>query len=1296
MKRLLSALFLTVIFVAISLAQTTSGRLSGTVQGPDGAVPGATVTATDNATGKATTVTADESGNFVIPQLEFGTYTVVVSSAGFSTFTAQQVKIDVGREYTLEPKLVVGDVSANVTVVAGADVVTSTSAQVTNTVSPQQILTLPLITRNPLELTRLQAGTASNPFQGTSINGLRTTFTNITRDGINIQDNFIRTNATDFAPGRPSVDDTGEFTISTSNQEADQGSGGAQIRVVTPRGGKDFHGALFAYNRNSRFQANDFFRNRSSNPDLNTKPAFRNRNQFGGKVSGPMPVPHFGEGGPIFEKNKGFFFFAYDRIINPVSGLFTRTILTPSARSGAFNFTRAAAGSPITTGNIICPSGAAGSICTIPNILAFAQSQGFANIPSAIDPTIQSRVISQLPATGNFTQVGDQLNTTGYQLSRQQNQNRKTYTTRLDLDATEKDSINGVFSYTHEVNLRPDVDANGFGPTPDVEQTATGKTFVMAYRRIISGNIVNEARGGLFTNVVPFQRTGNVPSTFLGGAVGNLITNPQDTFLSQGRNTKSINYQDNVDYILGKHSLKFGGQLQFFKVNSYNDALTVPVQSIGTNSINAANNNTFATSNFANVGGAANTSLISTTQLGTANNLLALLGGLVNGVTQSFNTVSQTSGFQPIRQFQPFRYSNHSVYLADRWTAARGLTLSLGLRYELFPALRLKNGLALEPVIKDLNNPIPSLLDPNGSYTFVGTNIGKPGIYYKNDYNNFAPSIGVAYSPRFESGIGRFLVGAEGKTVVRGGFSVVYGNDSIVTSINNTLSSAATGNTGLGRTGSAAVNNIPGSGTTQLNDRLSNPATTVNPPPFVFPRSFLQNNTAQFGNFGAVSAINPKLQIPRVEQYSAGFQREFFGNTALEIRYVGSRSKNLARGVDLNQVDIFNNGFLADFNRAAANLALPGATTAFCSPTTVTGCQALSIFQSGAGAAGRLGVGTGGLSATTFNNALRNGTPADLAISFITNGVNNAPTVASPTNKPFVNFLANPGTGIIEYFTNDGYYNYNSAQIEIRRRFTQGLYLQANYTFSKNLTNAVGTSQALFEPFLDNNNRGKDYQRADYDQTHVFNFNGIYQLPFGKGKMFLNDGGLVDRVFGGFELSGIVSWSSGAPITFVDTRGTLNRAGRSGRQTANSTLTAQQLRGLGGIFEANGNIYFIDPSIINAATGRASEGYIAPGLNSNAAFPGQVFFNVNPGQTGSLPRAILNGPKYFNANVALLKNIRFTETTRLQLRAEAFNLLNNVNFFNNTQFANINSTSFGQVGGAFDPRILQFAARFEF
>ncbi len=1297
MNKLLS-LVLTMLFsVIITLGQTPTGSLSGVVSSSDGVLPGASVEVKFNSTGKTQTAVSDDSGAFAFVQLQPGEYTVTITSKGFKTFIANDVKIDIGREYSLNRTLEIGTVQESVTVTAGADVITSTSAQITSVVSPQQILSLPLITRNPLNLTTLQAGVQSNPFQNTSINGQRTTATNITRDGISINDPFIRTNATDFAPGRPSVDDTGEFTISTSNQESDSGSGGAQITLVTPRGTNQFHGALFAFNRNSAFEANNFFRNRTpTNPDgsqatVAKAPPFRNRNQYGGKVGGPVPVPHFGEGGPVFDRNKGFFFFAYESVKDPRSAIGTRTVLTPSAIAGNFNFTRAAAGNPVSSGGLSCPSGAAGSTCTVTNLLAFARAQGLSGIPTAIDPVIQARILAITPA-GNTNTLGDGLNTTGFLTNRASNQTLDTYTFRGDADLTEKDSVSGTFSYNREDNLRPDVDVATTGLTPNTTQFSANEQITLSYRRIISNNIVNEFRWGRFKNDVVFDRISDNPSFLLQTPAttsttlsGGLITNIEDIFQDQGRLNRVTTFADNFNWIVGKHSLKFGGQYQKYEVASFNDAFIIPGYNIGLNSFTGS----LASTNFANVGGTG--SLISTAQLGTANNLLALLGGILNRGTQSFNQEDIASPFAPVRQLAPFTNWNHAVFASDRWSVTNGLTVSFGVRWELFPPLRLDNGLALEPVITDPNNPTASLLGGNGSFNVIGTNVGQAFRFYNFDKNNFAPSVGVAWSPNFESGIGRFIFGSGGKSVIRGGYSEAYFNDSIITTLNNTLTSGGTGNFGLGR---STLTSIGPTGTNEINDRASGNLTPVVAPTgtILLPRTFLQNNTSTQGFFGNAGAIDPNLQNPSTKQYSVGYQREFFGNTAIEVRYVGTSSNNLARGVNLNEIDVVSNGFLDDFRRAQSNFGLTG--TAFCNPATVTGCQALALFRNTATGTPPLRVGTG-VSTATFNSNLQLGTAADLAQLFVANNLNNHPTVASPNNVPFVRFYQNPNIGQIEFFTNDGSYNYNSLQFEVRRRFSKGLYLQGNYTFSKNLTDTIGTSQNNFEPFLQNNNRNLDKQRADFDQTHTINFNGIYQLPFGKGKPFWNEGSLLDKFVGGWELSGLFQWGTGSPITFVDGLGTLNRGTFAGRQTPLSSLSNAQIRALTGVFEQNGRIYFINPSIINP-NGRASEGPINATNPLSTPFAGQVFFNVPAGSTSGIGRTLINGPRTYNVNTAVLKNIRFGETIRVQLRGEAFNLFNNTNFFNNTQFSNIRSTTFGQITSSGAARILQFAFRFEF
>ncbi|HKP69709.1 MAG TPA: carboxypeptidase-like regulatory domain-containing protein, partial [Pyrinomonadaceae bacterium] len=717
MKRFLTA-FLLVGFVAVAaFAQGTTGGLSGTVSGPDGALPGATVLVTDTKTGKEITVTTNEEGFYNVPQLEFGTYTVRITANGFKTLVANELKVDVGRVANLSPTLEIGDVSAEVVVTAGADIVTADTAQVSNTVSPQQILSLPLLARNPLALTGLQAGVSANSAQLTTINGMRTTFTNITRDGINIQDTFIRSNATDFAPGRPSVDDTGEFTIVTSNQEADQGYGGAQIRLVTPRGTKDFHGALFAYNRNSAFAANTFFNNRAGRylptdsevvagrqvaGTPRTPKPFRNRNQFGGKASWKLPVPGFGEGVPQIYWDKAYFFFAYEGIRDPVTATATRTILSESARAGTFTYNRTAAGSPINTtvngATVACPSGSAGSVCTISNFLQYAQGTltipaGQPPIRSTTSPLIQ-QYLNTMPTASNFT-GGDGLNTRGYRLLRGSDQNRDQYSMRFDVDIDDKNTFNIVYNYNDELNLRPDVDTSGFTAAPDVDQTSKNKQFTGAYRHVFNSNIVNEVRGGFFGSEVPFNRLSPIGDYIL--AVP-LVTSPMQ-FLNQGRNTKAFNIQDNADWIWGDHTFRFGGQMQIFRVNAYNDAQIYPLVTVGS----GTNTPNFAQSSFTALGG------INTTQLATANGLLALLGGHYTNVTQFFNKPDLGTPFQRLAtEFRAFRYENNALYVADRWQAMKGLTLNLGVRWEMFPALRNNTGNALEPVITDPDNPIPS------------------------------------------------------------------------------------------------------------------------------------------------------------------------------------------------------------------------------------------------------------------------------------------------------------------------------------------------------------------------------------------------------------------------------------------------------------------------------------------------------------------------------------------------------------------------------------------------------------
>jgi hypothetical protein len=1226
MKRFVFAVLALCLFAASAFAQSNTGRIVGTVSDASGVIPGATVVVTDNQTAKERTIVASDDGTYSVSQLDPGTYTVVITAAGHKTFTATDVKVDVGKDYSLAATLEVGNISENVEVVAGADVVNATDGQVTNTVSPEQIIELPLNGRNPLSLVTLQAGTSSNGAQSTSINGQRSTFTNVTRDGLNIQDNYIRGNAVDFVQERPSVDDTGEFTITTQNAGADSGYGASQVQLVTPRGQNEFHGVLFEYNRNSKFGANSFFNNRSG-----IRRPFRNRNQFGGNIGGAIV------------KNKLFFFGSYEGLRDVVSSNQSRTILLPNARNGLFTYVDNA-----------------GVTRTVNLFTTFGASTGI----TAVNPVIQSRFLATTPSAPNTT-GGDALNTGVIAFSQANNQNRDGYTTRIDYDINERHSLSGIFTYKAEENLRPDA-AGNFDTTPDVIQPSKPKFLVIAYRMSPTTSFTNELRVGGTRGGPVFLRTNPEPANFI---TPTLISNPETTFLDQGRFTKYYNIQDNADYIRGNHSIRFGGQLQTFDINSFVQFGTVPTFALGTN-INTPQITTAQFTNAALFPGG-----ISTGQRGTANALLALLGGIVSSAAVTFNVPDQTSGFVlNTDERRKYKYENLGLYVADQWRVRPNLTLNLGVRYELYTALRETQGLFIEPNIPDGADPVAAILDPNGTYQFVGGNAGGGNKLYKTDKNNFAPRLSFAYTPQFKNKfLGSFF--GDGRTVIRGGFGMSYVNDDLVVSQNNSV--------GLNQGLSQAINVInPATGTTALNDR-ANALPAIPGTPFrTLPRSFATNNTAAFGNFGTVFGIDPNLQTPRITEYNFGIQREIGFQTAVEIRYVGSRSNNLVRALDFNQVDIRNNGFLQDFINARANLVLTG------NPTCVSaGCLPVGAFFN------QLGPNQGLLANATIQAGLISGTPADLAATYIANLplFPNAQTL----------FLANPNTGVADLVGNYGTLRYNSLQVELRRRFSKGLYLQANYTFQKTMGNASGgaltndNTQTRFEPNLDNLDPDLEYSRVNYDTTQVFNLNTIYELPFGKNKRFLNQGGLINHIFGGFQVSAILRVSTGAPINISDPRGTLNRTARSTRQTPQTALTVPQIRDLLGIFDTPCGLFYINPSVINintttcAGTGRGAEGF------GSTPFAGQVFFNNAPGQTGSLERFTINGPLYANLDMGLFKTFRITENVKFQVRAEAFNVTNRVNFFEG-QNQNINSTTFGRITSTFSPRIIQFAGRIEF
>ncbi len=257
--------FLAALFAVTGLNAQVAGRLSGSVVDQTGAsIPGATVNLFIPG-GKEPVVSGstNETGLFSFIAIRPDTYDVVVEAKGFNRAAVRGVKVAPIQETGLPPiKLEVQSATTSVEVAADVQSVQLTNAEVSSTITSTQVQNLPVLGRQVSTLFQTQAGVTSGS-NTTSVNGLRSSFSNVTLDGINIQDNFIRTNDLDYAPMRTTIDQIAEITVSTSNASTAMGGGASQMVLSTRSGSNTFHGSVYWYNRNSALSANDWFNNQA-------------------------------------------------------------------------------------------------------------------------------------------------------------------------------------------------------------------------------------------------------------------------------------------------------------------------------------------------------------------------------------------------------------------------------------------------------------------------------------------------------------------------------------------------------------------------------------------------------------------------------------------------------------------------------------------------------------------------------------------------------------------------------------------------------------------------------------------------------------------------------------------------------------------------------------------------------------------------------------------------------------------------------------------------------------------------
>ena len=1234
MMRRLTSVILTFLFLTSVpvFGQGTRGSLTGIVQDPNGAaILKATVTAKQAGTNEEFKAETNSQGVFNFPSLPPGKYSVTIESSGFKKTELTEVIIEVGQPARVDIALEVGAVTEQVTVTGTQqEVINTTSPTLSKTINSKQVQDLPLLSRNPLDLARLQAGLAVNgtDVRNASVQGLRGNATNVTQDGINAMDNFVK-GSSFFAISSPSLNATSEFSITVGTVGSDAGRGVAQVTLVTPSGSNSLHGGVFYQHRNDFFNANSFFNNATG-----TERPVLNQHFFGVQSSGPVWIPKVYDG-----RNKSFWFFSYEGFRENFNATRNRTVLTEDARKGIFRYV-----------------GANGAIQTI-NLLTLGNFH-------TINPLTAAQ-LNAMPAANNEL-VGDQLNTAGFRYNVLGTDPSDRYNGRFDQqlwDSEKWGSHKFEFTYHHgDFLLTPDTFNGLEAPFPGGDNAFQASQRVLwsaAVHSTFGAHMTNEARVGRQYAPVGFIREPAVPSApFIN--LGS-VTDYDNTFMSQGRDTALWQGVDNFSLVKGAHTFRMGADVQSVGAISTNDAGINPTVNIG---VNSANPDGILTTAFPNLPAAAAGTAITDRAKAIYRDLVGSLGS----ASATFNITSPSSGFVPgATRSREFLYRDVSFYFQDAWKVKRNLTFNYGLRYEFLGVPTLPDGLGIQLTnfndifgvggAGNLFNPNSTAGNPSATLDFVSGTTGK-GLY-KNDWNNYAPFIGFAYSPNFESGPLHWIFGGEGRSSIRAGYSISYLRDGF-TVVSNAL---GTGTTNPGLIATAANNTPVGV--------LGPGGVPLVTPVFKIPITSAENFTANSGN--GLWAFDPNLRTPYVQQWSIGIEREITSNMAIEVRYAANHAIKIFRALDYNETNIFENGFLQEFLNAQKNLAANGNSSFAPGATGIPLPIFTKLFT---GIAAGSGFGNSGFISNLQQNNI-GGMVNTLAFSTTYR--------ANRALLPPAFFVTNPNAAFARVLGNFSYSKYHSLQIELRRRFSAGLQFQANYTLARTLNDGTGTinNQSTLESSRTLRNFGLDYQNSDQDQRHRFVANVVYDLPFGTGRRYLSGSWApIRKAVEGWTMGTIVTYQTSEPFYITSGRSSYNSFNAGNNSAQLGSMTFEQFKSQLGVFRTPVGIFFINPTNLNITTQtNATTGKTT--LASAVLKPG-IFVQPAAGTFGNFPMNSLFGPNFTQTDFTLAKRTYFSERGNVELRMTVFNLFNHPNFtignisFDSTNFGRINSTR-GQV-----------------
>lgn len=1265
------------------------GNISGTIQDPTGAVvPNVRVVLKDLKTGLTKETTSSEGGTFLFSDLASGVYEITAAAAGFQTSLIPNVTVSTSQTTDVKIALKVGQQEETVTVTAEATPTLETSSTlVANTLETKTITELPVTNRsNVLALARLAPGAQPATGGSTRYNNLPGGALNITVDGINDASNGFKSGGTVFFMTVPvRLGAVEEVSVETGGLTADSGAqSGANIKFTTKRGGNKYHGSFFYEPQSERFNANTWTRNAQGLPRL-----YNRTQNWGGNIGGPL-IPFSSW------RQKAFFFINFERAYSPIRNARTVDVLTPAAQQGFYTYV---------------VSGTTNQTRTV-NVFDLVRARSSA-IPTKLDPVAQAilAINNQIPKYATMIPSTD-LNRNTYTWSAENNNYAYFPTTRFDFFITPKQQFTWTWNYRHNWQA-----GERRLPLPDIQRTNPFRLgyfiWSAALQSTLSSNTFNELRYGVqhsgdsnaraeygpyFTyNGVPLRIGGNLPFT----GASNL--GPAVPFIDQqnvtGRHFITTIY-DTLTLNRGQHSWTMGASYRKTEWNDTGEIFQVPTYATGTPSGDPLGvSNAFSTTTIPG---------INSTELGNLTNLYNLLTGRV--ASSSFTRVVDPESLK-YNGFINYTFTASTMggaYVQDRWRFNKSLTLSYGLRWEVQGPMHDTKGITAVPDFASILGPSVRLFAPGELSGNNNPQVKVGQAAYKTDWKNFAPNVGFAWNPtRTEGLLGKLLGGSS--TVFRGYYGMIYYDEGTQFFAQNLGTNA--GKT-IGATtlipGTAGQTNLPTFYT--LSDIVANPLNVSN---YAFATTEYKTviNQADQTFARTISGFDPTLRAPYTLNWNFGVQRELGKNNVIEIRYVGNQAHLAWRTSNINEVDIFSNGFLQEFKNAQRNLAInQAAGVQSFQNRGLAGQVALPIFDAAFGARGSLAaiVATSGYTSTGFITNLQNGEAGALANTLATNqnyvcrmfGSNFSPCARvqplanAPGAYPINFFLLNPFVaGRLNYVDDTGWNSYNGLQIQFRQRFARSLNWTTNYTWSKSLTNLPADNANQSVDFTTLHDTSLDKRLSPFDITHVIQTYGTYELPLGRGRwLSLGDNRILDSVLGGWTVGSVFVFQTGVPIQL--TGGTLGQF-----QTVNNTNNPAQngVRLAPGVTLDQIRKMFHAP--LQRLTGRAGSTdlqrlavdpqLIGPDGRANPAY---LTWNTTPGEFGQL--LFLRDRNTFQWDVSLTKTYQIMERARLQVYASFNNVLNHPRWgLPNT---NVNSTTFGVVGAPTGSRTVNLRAVLNF